>query len=66
VDCANGHAVAEAVPTDVRQRVAKDGTLELRWLAPRSWRGTCRTVTLAFDVADWSGATATFGPYLFG
>ncbi|HEX6130653.1 MAG TPA: SMP-30/gluconolactonase/LRE family protein [Actinomycetota bacterium] len=66
VDCATGAGVADAEPSDVRERVANDGTLELRWLAPRSWRGVCRTLTLAYGAVDWSGATATFGPYLFG
>ena len=65
VDCVTGAPIGAPEPAELRDRVAHSGSLELRWLTSRAWGGTCRALTLGFDVQGWSGATATFGTVSF-
>ena len=65
VDCVTGDPLGQPEAAELRDRVANRGSLELRWLTSREWTG-CRTLTLAFAVDGWHGASATFGPVAFG
>ncbi len=64
VDCGSGAPLGAHEPAVVRTRVGAHGSLELRWDTDRSWSG-CRTLTLSFSAAGWSGPEATFGPVRF-
>lgn len=65
VSCATGEALGASEPADVRVRVTNLGELSLRWVTSRAWTGRCRTLTLSFSDAAWTGADAIFGPVTF-
>jgi hypothetical protein len=66
VACATGDPVGAAEQAALRSRVTHLGELSIRWDTPRSWAGQCRTLTLSFSAAGWTGADAVFGPVGFG
>jgi hypothetical protein len=60
VTCGQGEALGDEEPAAVHTRVARDGSLEIRWNTERSWAGSCRTLTLTFSLQGWEGVPATF------
>ena len=60
VTCGQGEALGDEEPAAVHTRVARDGTLEIRWNTERSWTGSCRRLTLTFSSQGWGGVPATF------
>lgn len=65
VDCETGAVLGPPDPAALRERVTNHGALDLRWLTPRTWEGTCRTLTLGFAIEGWTAATADVGPVAF-
>jgi hypothetical protein len=54
------NALGDPEVVDLRTRIGRGGVLVLRWDTDRAWAAQCRTLTLVFGPAGWSGAPATF------
>ena len=60
VDCADSSvAMGASSAADVRVSTRQD-LLVTRWRTERAWAGTCRSITVRFQTAGWTGADATF------
>ncbi len=61
VDCGDPEtAIGPAQTANVSANVGKDGRFHLVWKSEDRWAGTCRALTLRFDVPGWSNASLVF------
>ena len=61
VECGDpGTAIGPAQTANVDANVSKDGRFHLVWKSEDRWAGTCRALTLRFDVPGWSDASLVF------
>ena len=61
VDCGDpATAIGPAQTANVDANVSKDGRFHLVWKSEDRWAGTCRALTLRFDVPGWSDASLVF------
>jgi hypothetical protein len=60
VDCVTGAPIGSPVEADLKVKVHRHGSLDVKWDTDRSWSG-CWTLTLGFAAEGWDGP-ATFGP----